>query len=89
LKRTNKVICVSADDGFTLAVGFHYFLKPFVYGMVQVDVRQNWGNTSALRRSLLWILDTLIFFQDSYLQPFIDQPEKAFVIFLGYSPQEG
>lgn len=52
LKCANKVICISADDGFSFTVGLDHFLEPFVQDVVQVDIRQNRGDASPLRGAL-------------------------------------
>src|SRR5215471_3370385 len=77
---THPVIRISAQQCFPLTVWFHHFLKPYVQGIVQIDISEDGRDRAALGRPSLGMDDLTIHVQNTCLQPFTDQVEKGPVV---------
>ena len=73
LKGNHRIIGISNQQASAMEPRSHRALEPFVQHMVQVDVREQWGDHAALGRSdSRPAQDTL--FKHPRLKPFVDHP---------------
>src|SRR5262245_56202998 len=76
----HPVIRISAQQCLPLTVWFHDFFKPYVQGIVQIDISEDGRDRAALGRPSLGMDDLTIRVHTTCLQPFTNQVEKGPVV---------
>src|SRR6516162_3078758 len=80
LEDDDKVIR-EADESCTARESRHYqTCEPLIKHLVQVDVRQDWGNYPTLRRASLRVLNRPVF-HHARVQPLADEPQQHSVTY--------
>jgi hypothetical protein len=76
LESNHDVVCVAHDDYIAVRTLLTPCLDPEIEDVMEVDIRQQWRCTSALRRACLRERSHSLF-QHASVQPFLDEPHDA------------
>src|SRR6516225_7869817 len=80
LEDDDKIIC-KTDQSCTASKSRHYLsCKPPIKHLVQIDVREDWGNYPALWRASIRVLNRP-FFYHARVQPLADEPQQHAVTY--------
>ena len=77
---THPVIRRAAQQCFSPTAWFHYFIKPYVQGIVQRDIGEDGRDRTALGRPSLGMDDLAIRVHNTCLQPCATQVEKGPIV---------
>ena len=78
LEADHEVICKTYDHNITARLPLSPLVSPQVEHVVQVNIRQQWGNTAPLRRAFLH-LGPLPILQHACVQPLFDVTNDALI----------
>src|SRR5215469_6795183 len=80
LEDDDKIIC-KADESCTASKSRYYLLcKPPIKHLMQIDVRENWGNYPALRRAGFRVFNRPVL-HHARIQPLADEPQQHSVTY--------